>query len=77
MQIGGSMDRRLRISGILVVAGLLVEGLCLMWARPIAFIVFVSVGGALMGLGVLLFLYSLVSAAPHPAGSSGSTRDRD
>jgi RsiW-degrading membrane proteinase PrsW (M82 family) len=66
MRSGDSMNRRLRISGILVIIGLLVEALCLVWSRPIAFVVLVCLGGALLGLGVLLFLYSLVSA-PSPS----------
>jgi hypothetical protein len=54
--------RRLRSAGILVIIGLLVEALCLVWSRPIAFVVLVCIGGALIGIGVLFFLYSLVSA---------------
>jgi hypothetical protein len=50
------MSRRLRISGIIVIIGLLVEALCLVWSRPIAFVVLVCIGGALIGLGVLVFL---------------------
>ena len=60
------MSRRLRISGILVITGLLVEALCLVWSRPIAFVVLVCLGGGLIGLGVLVFLYSLVSAKIEP-----------
>jgi hypothetical protein len=71
MHLGYSIDRRLRIAGIFVICGLLVEAICLMWARPIAFVVLVAFGGALIGIGVLFFLYSLVSASSHPAGSSG------
>jgi len=60
-----SMNERLRISGILVIIGLLVEALCLVWSRPIAFVVLVCLGGALIGLGVLVFLYSLVSGGKN------------
>lgn len=70
------MDRRLRISGILLIAGLLVEALCLMWSRPIAFVVFACVGGALVGLGILFFLYSLVSAASNPVSPFGAVSDK-
>ena len=76
MRSGDSMDRRLRISGILVIIGLLVEALCLVWSRPIAFVVLVCLGGALIGLGVLLFLYSLVSAPPNPTRSSAVSQDK-
>jgi hypothetical protein len=76
MRSGDSMNRRLRISGILVIIGLLVEALCLVWSRPIAFVVLVCLGGALIGVGVLLFLYSLVSASAHPANASGVAQDK-
>jgi hypothetical protein len=76
MPSGGSMNRRLRISGVLVIIGLLVEALCLVWSRPIAFVVLVCLGGALIGLGVLLFLYSLVSGPLHPAKASGVAQDK-
>jgi RsiW-degrading membrane proteinase PrsW (M82 family) len=76
MRSGDSMNRRLRISGILVIIGLLVEALCLVWSRPIAFVVLVCLGGALIGLGVLFFLYSLVSAPLHPTNSSGVAQDK-
>jgi hypothetical protein len=56
------MERRLQYSGILVVLGLVVEALCLLWIRPIAFVVFLGAGGLLSGLGVLLYLLSLVTA---------------
>jgi len=66
MRAGDSTDRRLRISGVLVIAGLLVEALCLVWSRPIAFVMLVCIGGALIGIGVLFFLYSLVGAKVEP-----------
>jgi RsiW-degrading membrane proteinase PrsW (M82 family) len=62
-----TMSRRLRISGIFVIIGLLVEALCLMWSRPIAFVVLVCIGGALISMGILFFLYSLVSTKVEPS----------
>jgi hypothetical protein len=55
------LERRLQFSGILLILGLLVEALCLFWTRPIAFVLFLGVGGLLLGLGILLFLFALVS----------------
>lgn len=54
------LERRLRISGILLMAGLLIEAICLLWARPIAFIVMVCAGGFLCALGIVVYLFSLV-----------------
>jgi hypothetical protein len=56
----GHMHRRLQVSGALVILGLLVEAVCLLWSRPIAFVIFAGLGGFLIAAGVLLFLYSLV-----------------
>jgi hypothetical protein len=56
-----TLERRLQVSGIVLILGLLVEALCLFWTRPIAFVLFLAVGGFLLGLGILLYLFSLVS----------------
>lgn len=56
------MLRRLRLSGILLIFGLVVEALSLCWNNAISFMSFVVVGGLLFASGILLFLYSLVSA---------------
>ncbi len=58
------MEKRLQIAGLFLIIGLLIEALCLFWARPIAFVIFVAFGGLLLFLGLALFLYSLVST-PH------------
>ena len=55
------MERRLQFSGVLLILGLLVEALCLFWTRPIAFVLFLGLGGLLLALGILLYLLSLVS----------------
>lgn len=55
------LEKRLRIAGLLLILGLLVEGICLLWARPIAFILLVVVGGLLCAAGIVCYLYSLVS----------------
>jgi hypothetical protein len=55
------MERRLQISGILLFLGIVVEMLCVVWTRPIAFVVFVTVGGLFLALGVLVFLLALIS----------------
>ncbi len=53
------MNRRLRISSILIAIGLLIELITLMWRHPLSFILFMSVGGILLAAGILFFLYSL------------------
>jgi hypothetical protein len=55
------LEKRRQIAGLFIVLGLVVEGLCLLWSTPIAFVIFVSIGGLSMFVGIVLFLYSLVS----------------
>jgi hypothetical protein len=59
------MEKRLRKAAALVLVGLIVEGLSLLWARPLSFILFLGVGATLIALGIVIFLMSLVSASTH------------
>ena len=56
------MLKMLRISGILLILGLVVEALSLCWNNTLSFMSFVVIGGALFVSGILIFLYSLVSS---------------
>ena len=56
------LEKRRQVAGIFIVLGLVIEALCLIWSTPIAFVIFVAIGGLLMFVGILLYLYSLVSA---------------
>jgi ABC-type xylose transport system permease subunit len=60
------IERRLQVSGTLLILGLLVEAICLFWARPLSFLTFITFGGALLFLGVLVYLLSLLSIKPSP-----------
>jgi len=55
------IERRLRVSGLLLILGLLTEAICLLWARPLSFIALVGIGGVLLFLGIVVYLLSLVS----------------
>ncbi len=61
------MNRRLRISGILILVGLGAELLSFAWPRPAAFIVFLVVSGTFLLAGMVLFLFSI---AAGPAAST-------
>jgi len=63
---GAWIERRLRISGILLILGLIVEAGSLHWRHPIGFLVFLFVGGLLMAAGILAYLYSLLLAGSAP-----------
>ena len=60
------MLRKLRISGVLLILGLVVEALSLLWNTAFSFMSFIVVGGLFFASGILLFLYSLVSAKTSP-----------
>jgi len=55
----------------LVILGLLVEIVSLLWIHPLAFVLFAFVGASLIGLGILVYLASLVLAISPPAGDRG------
>ena len=61
------LERKLQLSGIMLILGLLVEGLCLLGHGPIAFMLFVGLGGVLFAVGIFLYLYSLVSSKGEPS----------
>jgi hypothetical protein len=54
------LEKRRQVAGVFIVLGLVIEALCLVWSTPIAFVIFVSISGLLMFVGILLYLYSLV-----------------
>ena len=56
------IERRIRLAGIMLIAGLLVELVTLRWSHPTAFLFFLLLGGALLALGIVIYLLSLVSA---------------
>ncbi len=57
----------LQVSSGLVILGLLVEIVSLLWIHPLAFVLFAFVGASLIGMGILVYLASLVFATSLPA----------
>jgi hypothetical protein len=53
--------RRLRLAGIFIIAGVLVQGLSLVWNHPLSFLAFVGIGGLAMLVGIVIYLFALVS----------------
>ncbi len=58
--VGAWIKRRLRISAVLLILGLMIEAASLRWSHPTAFLVFVIVGGSFVVAGILVYLYSLL-----------------
>ncbi len=65
-----SMEKLFRISSCLTIVGLVIEIISLWWIHPLAFALFAFVGASLIGLGILIYLASLVFATP----STGENR---
>ena len=59
-QIG--IERLLRIASVLVILGLSLEIISLLWFHPLSFVLFAFVAASLIGLGILVYLASLVFA---------------
>jgi len=70
------IQRWLQVSSGLVLAGLLVEAVSIAWSHPLSFVLFVFVGTLLLGLGIVIYLASLVFALPRrrPAGATEADR---
>jgi hypothetical protein len=68
-QIG--IQRLLRIASVLIILGLGLEVISLVWFHPLSFVLFAFVAASLIGLGILVFLASLVFVAKPQAGTSG------
>ncbi len=66
------MERPVRIAGVLLILGLIVEALSLCWNTAASFLSFMIFGGILLGGGLLIYMYSMF--AGHPA--SGSTNPK-
>jgi hypothetical protein len=62
------LERRLRISGVLIVLGLIIEALSLVLIHPLAFLSFMFLGGGFLVAGIATYLYSLVSIVSARAG---------
>jgi hypothetical protein len=61
------IECRIRWSGILIGLGLTIQMLMLLWIHPLSFMIFLLVGCPMVGIGMLVYLYSLAS---HAAGES-------
>ena len=69
MAASGSLESRLKLSGVLLILGLLAESICLLWSRPLSFVFMVSLGGPLVFAGIAVYLLSIASSPSRDAGS--------
>lgn len=67
MKLSGiGIEKWLRAAGVVIIFGLLIEIVSLMWIHALAFALFGFVGSAIIGLGILIYLASLVFAGGPP-----------
>ncbi len=67
-EIEGRLARRLRISGTLIALGLIIEAASLIRIHPLAFLIFMFVGGGFLIAGIATYLISLVSLGASSPG---------
>jgi len=67
-----NIENKLRRASLIIAAGLFLQFVSLLPLHPLAFIAFVGLGVPVMGIGVLLFLFSLVTHS-ESAGATAPT----
>lgn len=70
------IERRVRLAGFLIGMGLLTQLVTFLWIHPLAFMAFLLLGCPLVGAGILLYLYSLVSTESSHSSDDGSPRSQ-
>ena len=56
-----------------IILGLMVQALSLLWNHPLSFIAFVTLGGLLLVIGIVLYLLTVVNMAERPAEGSDAS----
>jgi hypothetical protein len=70
MKLSGIGIRRLlQVASALVILGLLFEIVSLLWFHPLSFVLFAFVAAGFVGLGILVYLVSLVIVAGPNEGT--------
>jgi hypothetical protein len=55
------ITKRLRVAAMFIIAGVLVQGLSLIWNHPLSFLAFLGIGGLAALAGIVVYLFALVS----------------
>ncbi|MGA8104484.1 MAG: hypothetical protein WB869_20155 [Candidatus Acidiferrales bacterium] len=72
MKFGGlGIQTFIRVASVLIILGAAVELVSLRWVHPLAFVLFAFVAVSLIGLGVLIYLASLVLAVSTTGENAG------
>ena len=60
MGLRSGLAGRLQLSGLLIASGLGIEVVTLYWNHPVSFLLFLCLASLLVGVGMLLYLWSVV-----------------
>jgi hypothetical protein len=55
------ITKKLRLAGMFIFAGALIQGLSLLWNHPLSFLAFLGIGGLASFIGLVVYLAALVS----------------
>lgn len=69
------ISKKLRLAGILIALGLIMEAVTLVWNHPLSFMAFLAGGVLLMLIGMVLYLWTIVSGT-QSATANPSELDR-
>lgn len=68
------IERRIRWSGILIAVGLIIQLMTYLWIHPLAFMAFILISCPLVAIGILIYLYSLLTAQPSAPNVENETQ---
>ena len=54
------LQQKLKIAAYLLMAGLIIEAITLYWTSALSFMLFIGLGGTLVGLGIIIYLVAIV-----------------
>ena len=57
------MGNRLRLSGVLIATGLVVQLVTLHWNHPLSFLAFLFIGSPLIAFGIGVYLYAVLTTS--------------
>ncbi len=63
MSAGRAIEGRIRLASVLGLVGLIALSVSLMWHHPLSFVLFMAVGPLFVLLGIVSFLWALVTRA--------------
>jgi hypothetical protein len=55
------ITKKLRLAGIFIFSGALIQGLSLLWNHPLSFLAFLGIGALASFIGLVVYLAALVS----------------